>query len=159
MKEIKLETKLIAYSAKDLPDEDLPLMNAAIDATKHSYAPYSRFHVGAAALLANGKIVTGSNQENAAYPSGLCAERVTLFQAGHLYPDVAVVALAIAAETNGSQVASISPCGGCRQVLLETEARAGRPVRVLLCGKDQVLIAPSAASLLPVSFDGKDLPK
>lgn len=107
---------------------------------------------GRAALLADGTIVTGSNQENAAYPSGLCAERVTLFHAGHQYPDIPVVALAIAAVTGGKQVESISPCGACRQVLLETEQRYGKPVKVLLCGIKDVMVAPSAASLFTSLF-------
>ena len=106
-------------------------------------------------MLADGTIVTGSNQENAAYPSGLCAERVALFHAGHQSPDIPVVALAIAASTGGKQVESISPCGACRQVLLETEQRYGQPVKVLLCGTKEVMVAPSAASLLPLCF-GKD---
>lgn len=152
MKEIKLETKIRIYPLVELPDEELPLMQAAVKATEQSYAPYSKFHVGAAALLANGTIVTGSNQENAAYPSGLCAERVTLFHAGHRYPDVPVVALAIAAATNGRQVESISPCGACRQVLLETEQCYGKPMKVLLCGTKEVIIAESAESLLPLCF-------
>lgn len=155
MKEIKLETPITVYSLNEVPDEELPLVNAALKATGQSYAPYSKFHVGAAALLADGTIVTGSNQENAAYPSGLCAERVTLFHAGHQYPDVPVVALAIAASTGGKQVESISPCGAYRQVLLETEQRYNRPVKVLLCGTKEVVVAPSAASLLPLCF-GKD---
>ena len=97
MKEIKLETKIRIYPLAELPEEESRLMEAAIKATGQSYAPYSKFHVGAAALLEDGTIVTGSNQENAAYPSGLCAERVALFHAGHQYPDMPVVALAIAA--------------------------------------------------------------
>lgn len=155
MKEIKLETPITVYSLNEVPDEELPLVNAALKATGQSYAPYSKFYVGAAALLADGTIVTGSNQENAAYPSGLCAERVTLFHAGHQYPDVPVVALAIAASAGGKQVESISPCGACRQVLLETEQRYNRPMKVLLCGTKEVVVAPSAASLLPLYF-GKD---
>ncbi|WP_129699015.1 cytidine deaminase [Parabacteroides goldsteinii] len=157
MKEIKLETKITVYSLSEVPDEELPLVHAALKATEQSYAPYSKFHVGAAALLADGTIVTGSNQENAAYPSGLCAERVTLFHAGHQYPDIPVVALAIAAVTGGKQVESISPCGACRQVLLETEQRYGKPVKVLLCGIKDVMVAPSAASLLPLCFGKEDL--
>ena len=102
-------------------------------------------------------IVTGSNQENAAYPSGLCAERVALFHAGHRYPDVPVVALAIAAAANGRQVGSISPCGACRQVLLEAEQRYGKPMKVLLCGTEEVIIAERAESLLPLCFGAKDL--
>lgn len=110
-----------------------------------------------AALLEDGTIVTGSNQENAAYPSGLCAERVALFHAGHQYPDMPVVALAIAAATNGRQVESISPCGACRQVLLEAEQRYGKPMKVLLCGTKEVVVAESAESLLPLCFGAKDL--
>ena len=155
MKEIKLETPIIVYSLNEVPDEEQLLVNAALKVTGQSYAPYSKFHVGAAALLAYGTSVTGSNQENAAYPSGLCAERVALFHAGHQYPDIPVVALAIAASTSGKQVESISPCGACRQVLLETEQRYGQPVKVLLCGTKEVMVAPSAASLLPLCF-GKD---
>lgn len=157
MEEIRLETKIIVCAPQELPDCEMPLLNAAVRATEQSYAPYSRFHVGAAALLANGEIVTGSNQENAAYPSGLCAERVALFHAGHQYPDVPVVALAIAAVTNGKQVESISPCGACRQVLLETEQRFGCPMKIMLCGTSKVTIAPSAESLLPLCFGSKDL--
>ena len=157
MKEIKLETKIRIYSLAELPEEESRLMEAAIKATGQSYAPYSKFHVGAAALLEDGTIVTGSNQENAAYPSGLCAERVALFHAGHQYPDMPVVALAIAAATNGRQVESISPCGACRQVLLEAEQRYGKPMKVLLCGTKEVVVAESAELLLPLCFGAKDL--
>lgn len=149
--------KIRIYPLAELPEEELRLMEAAIKATGQSYAPYSKFHVGAAALLEDGTIVTGSNQENAAYPSGLCAERVVLFHAGHKYPDIAVVALAIAAATNGSQVESISPCGACRQVLLEAEQRYGKSMKVLLCGTKEVVVAESAESLLPLCFGAKDL--
>lgn len=157
MKEILLETKIKVYPVSELPDEDLPLVTAAVDATKQSYAPYSHFRVGAAALLADGTIVTGSNQENAAYPSGLCAERVALFHAGHQYPDIPVVALAIAAWTDGKQVDRIFPCGACRQVLLETEQRYDKSLKVMLCGLKEILVAPSAVSLLPLCFGKKDL--
>ncbi|WP_289005855.1 cytidine deaminase [uncultured Parabacteroides sp.] len=157
MKEIRLETKIAVYPLNEVSDEEQPLVRAALKATEHSYAPYSKFHVGAAVLLADGTIVTGSNQENAAYPSGLCAERVALFYAGHQYPDIPVVALAIAAATGGKQVESISPCGACRQVLLETEQRYGRPVKVLLCGTKEVMVAESAASLLPLCFGKESL--
>ena len=157
MKEIKLETKVTVCTPQELPDCDQPLIIAAVKATEQAYAPYSNFHVGAAALLDNGEIITGSNQENAAYPSGLCAERVALFHAGHQYPTVPVVALAIAAATNGRQVESISPCGACRQVLLETEQRFGRPMKIILCGTKEMMVAQSAESLLPLCFGSKDL--
>ena len=137
MKEIKLETKIRIYPLAELPEEESRLMEAAVKATGQSYAPYSKFHV--------------------AYPSGLCAERVALFHAGHQYPDMPVVALAIAAATNGRQVESISPCGACRQVLLEAEQRYGKPMKVLLCGTKEVVVAESAESLLPLCFGAKDL--
>ena len=119
------------------------------------YAPYSHFHVGAAALLENDVIVTGTNQENVAYPSGLCAERTALFYANSQYPDVPVKALAIVgiSEVNGMNHTPLSPCGACRQVMLETENRFATPMRVLLCGKEEVYIVESAKDLLPFAFD------
>lgn len=157
MKEICLETKIIQFSVDELPDDELRLVEAAMHATKQAYAPYSGFYVGAAVLLANGVIVTGSNQENAASPSGLCAERTALFYACHQYPDVPVVALAIAATAGGKLVDHISPCGACRQVLLEAEQRYDNPMKVILCGTKYVMTAPSANSLLPLSFGEKNL--
>ena len=155
MKEITIQTKVEVLSLAELSDEEHLLMQAAIKATSHAYAPYSKFYVGAAVLLENGVVVAGSNQENVAYPSGLCAERVALFNASHQYPDVPVVALAIAASTSGHQVESISPCGACRQVLLETEQRHGRSMKVLLCGTKEVMVVESAVSLLPFCFEMK----
>ena len=114
--------------------------------------------MGAAAELANGEIVSGNNQENAAYPSGLCAERVTLFFANSKYPDVAVKRLAIAARTNGDFVQEcVAPCGACRQVILETEDRGQEKMEILLCGKDQVYIVDSIKDLLPLYFSKNEL--
>lgn len=152
MKKIKLETYLEEKTVAELDKDEALLVQIAIEAARRAYAPYSKFHVGAAVLLENGAVVTGSNQENAAYPSGLCAERVALFHAGHQYPDIPVVALAIAAMTKEGRADHISPCGACRQVMLETEQRGGVPVRILLCGKETVTIIPSAKDLLPLSF-------
>ena len=150
MKTITLETQVKVYAYHELSAEDLALTDAALEATRRSYAPYSRFHVGAAALLENGIVVTGTNQENVASPSGLCAERTTLFYANSQYPDVPVVALAIASpDTEGI----LSPCGACRQVMLETEKRFGKPMRVLLCGAEEVIVVESARDLLPFAFD------
>ena len=150
MKTITLETQVKVYAYHELSAEDLALTDAALEATRRSYAPYSRFHVGAAALLENGIVVTGTNQENVASPSGLCAERTTLFYANSQYPDVPVVALAIASpDTEGI----LSPCGACRQVMLETENRYGKPMRVLLCGAKEVIVVESARYLLPFAFD------
>ena len=112
MKTITLETQVKVYAYHELSAEDLALTDAALEAPRRSYAPYSRFHVGAAALLENGIVVTGTNQENVASPSGLCAERTTLFYANSQYPDVPVVALAIASpDAEGI----LSPCGACRR--------------------------------------------
>lgn len=139
-------------SVAELLAEERLLATSALEAAASAYAPYSRFQVGAALLLDGGRIVTGSNQENAAYPSGMCAERVALFSAGHQVPDAAVVVLALAAVSDGQQVGHISPCGACRQVLMEAEQRGGRPIKILLCGAREVTVLDSAASLLPLGF-------
>lgn len=138
----------------EMAEEDLQLINAAFDATYRSYAPYSHFSVGAAVLLENGIIVTGNNQENVAYPSGLCAERTALFYANSQYPDVPVKALAIVVRDSSGVMTlkPISPCGACRQVMLETENRFGKPMRILLSGAEKTIVVESAAHLLPLAF-------
>lgn len=154
MKEKQFEISYQIYAFDELDVEDKRLIDAAMKATERSYAPYSHFHVGAAALLENDVIVTGSNQENVAYPSGLCAERTALFYANSQYPDMAIKTLAIAAcNENGTPSANIiSPCGACRQVMLETENRFGKPIRILLYGPKEVYVVESVASLLPLAF-------
>ncbi len=129
-------------------------MDLAREATLRSYAPYSHFRVGAALLLDNGEVVTGSNQENAAYPSGTCAERTTAFYAHSRYPEAKFVTLAIAArDTSGEEISSpISPCGACRQSLLEFETLGGADVKVILAGAKEIYILPSVRSLLPLCF-------
>ena len=129
------------------------VMNAQ-KAMHQAYAPYSNFKVGAALLLSNGSIVTGNNQENMAYPSGLCAERVALFHAGANYPDAEVVSLVIVAEGELLKPSEIvSPCGACRQVMLETQRRQKNPFRVVLIGQnEEVLVFHSAEDLLPLAF-------
>ena len=118
MKDLTITSVIKVYEYDELNDTDRALLDDAIEATRRSYAPYSHFSVGAAALLANGVVVTGTNQENAAYPSGLCAERTTLFYANSQYPDQAVVTLAIAARTEKDFIDTpIPPCGACRQVI------------------------------------------
>jgi cytidine deaminase len=155
MKELKITTVIKTYRPDELSKADGELVAAAKEATKGSYAPYSGFSVGAAALLKNGVVVTGSNQENAAYPSGICAERTTLFYANSQYPDQPVDTLAIAARTEKDFIDSpIPPCGACRQVMLETEARYKRPIRILLYGKTEIYEITRASDLLPLSFDG-----
>lgn len=150
----------INYKEFDLAELDIErraLYDSALVASEHAYAPYSHFQVGAAVRLKDGKIVTGCNQENAAYPSGLCAERVALFTAGSAYPDVPVVSLAIIAQSGGEIKEKISPCGACRQVILEVEKRSGKPIEILLCGKEKVLVFKDIASLLPFTFTADDL--
>jgi cytidine deaminase len=153
MKEETLQIKAVRLTWDELSDGQRELVTAAKQMTSKSYSPYSRFAVGAAARLANGQMVYGSNQENAAYPSGLCAERTTLFAANANYPDQAVTALAIACFTGGHFTARPgSPCGGCRQVMVETEHRYGQPMEILLYGEEFVYLFHSAADLLPLVF-------
>ena len=158
MKELTITAVLNVYRFEELTEADRTLLQAAMDATKRSYAPYSKFSVGAAARLNNEVIVTGTNQENAAYPSGLCAERTTLFYANSQYPDQAVATLAVAARTERDFLdAPIPPCGACRQVILETEKRFNQPMRILLYGKEEVYEVKSIRDLLPLSFDGSEM--
>lgn len=158
MKEILITSHIKIYTFDELPDSDQELITRAKQATTTSYAPYSHFHVGAAVRLADGTIVTGSNQENAAYPSGLCAERTALFYANARHPQQSVSCLAIAASTGGHFVKTpVSPCGACRQVMLEIEARYSHPVRILLYGTDGVYEADSAKSLLPLQFSDESM--
>lgn len=154
MKDLTITSVIKVYEYDELNDTDRALLDDAIEATRRSYAPYSHFSVGAAALLANGVVVTGTNQENAAYPSGLCAERTALFYANSQYPDQAVVTLAIAARTEKDFIDTpIPPCGACRQVILETEKRYKQPIRILLYGKKCIYEVQSIGHLLPLSFD------
>ena len=154
MKDLTIKSIIKVYQYDELSDEDKKLIEQSIEATKRSYAPYSKFSVGAAALLDNGITVTGTNQENAAYPSGLCAERTTLFYANSQYPDSAVKTLAIAARTERDFIDTpIPPCGACRQVILETEKRYGNSIRILPYGKSCIYLVEGIGSLLPLSFD------
>lgn len=156
MKELTISTTIQICRHEELADEERRVIEAALEATRNSYAPYSRFFVGAATLLKDGTIVCGTNQENAAYPSGLCAERTALFAAQSQHPHQPVEMLAIAARNEeGFTELPVSPCGACRQVMLETESRYGHPMRLLLYGRHQIYRVESAASLLPLAF-GKD---
>lgn len=141
-------------SLKELSNDDQSLIEEARFVMKSAYAPYSKFSVGAAARLNNGIVVKGSNQENIAYPSGLCAERVALFYAGANYPDNSVETLAIVAEGDLVPKETIlSPCGSCRQVMVETETRQNKKYRVLLVSQNgQVVVFQSAVGLLPLAF-------
>ncbi len=159
MKQINLTTKITVYSYDECTELEKKLIDAAKEATSNAYAPYSEFYVGAALLLENGQIITGNNQENAAYPSGLCAERTAIFYANAQYPNQKIEALAIAAYNNGDFTLDItSPCGSCRQVLLEVESRYNSDVKILMYNrKNEVYVAESIISLMPLSFDKKSL--
>lgn len=151
-REIHIAYQCCEYA--ELSVADRQLVDAARQACASSYAPYSKFNVGAAVRLADGQIVEGSNQENAAYPSGICAERCALFAANAKYPQTPVVALAIAAKPTGGDYVEqpVSPCGACRQVALETQMRFNTPIRWLLCGKNEVFIVNNVCDLLPLHF-------
>lgn len=157
MKEYKIEIPVLKKMITELTPEEKRWMDMAIDAAKKAYAPYSGFQVGAVVVLANEKVVAGSNQENAAYPSGLCAERVALFAAGAQFPNERIVAIVIVAMKDGVIREHISPCGACRQVLLESETRNKQLIPVFLCGRNEVLYINSAMGLLPFSFGVESL--
>lgn len=146
-------------SINDLDDKDALLLQQAITATKNAYAPYSNFHVSAFASLANGEVVSGTNQENASYPVGICAERSLLATAATLYPGVAIETMAVTYDNmNGKSKHPISPCGMCRQVLIEYESRVQHPIRIILGGMEgKVYIIKSASMLLPLSFTSEDM--
>jgi cytidine deaminase len=152
-KEIK-----IAYqefqSLDELEAKDKELAQAAVEATELAYAPYSKFNVGAAVLFEDGVIIKGSNQENAAYPSGLCAERTALFYASASRPDKAMTAIAIAAAQNGALCETpATPCGACRQVMAQYQLKSGLPMSVLLVGAHKIWKFEKVDDLLPLIFD------
>ena len=153
MKDIELNFRMQFCQLEELADDDRQLVEKAIGATQNSYAPYSNFHVGACLRLADGREVIGANQENAAFPSGLCAERSAVFAAQSMFPEEAITALAIAARNeNGLTAQPVSPCGACRQGILEMEDRYKQDVRILLYGTEGVYVIPSVKSLLPLHF-------
>ena len=160
MKQLEIKTLIRECTFEELSELDRKLVEMAKDATQRAYAPFSKYQVGAALLLDNGRIVEGSNQENAAYPSGLCAERTAAFYASSSNPGVAFKKIAIAAwidpgkdknPEEGFQKYPVSPCGGCRQALLEFEYLYG-DIEVILYGHDKIYIMPSIKSLLPLAF-------
>jgi cytidine deaminase len=143
----------------ELDSESKYLAHKAKDATTHAYAPYSKFCVGAAVLLEDGTIVTGTNQENAAYPSGMCAERVALFAVSSLHPDKVITKIAVVAKRKGGkEVVPATSCGPCRQVMLEFEQRQEKPIEVVMQSQEHKwILAPSAESLLPFCFSKSNL--
>lgn len=158
MKNLNINLVIRTYTYSELSEADRNLIDAAKEATKQSYAPYSKFYVGAAVRLTNGIVITGSNQENAAYPSGTCAERTALFYANSQYPDQPIETLAVAARTENDFINHpIPPCGACRQVMLEVENRHKHPYRILLYGKDVIYEIGRVGDLLPLSFDAESM--
>jgi len=140
-------------SPAELATEDQELIAAAKEAAKHAYAPYSRFMVGAAVRLESGIIVCGSNVENAAFPSGICAERSAISGSVSNYPDDKPATIAIAAMTDeGVTAECVSPCGNCRQVIAEEEMRTGKQIRIILSGTDRIRVIESVSQLLPLQF-------
>lgn len=156
MKEIKIESTFSVFdNLNELPQDISYLMKMAIEARQKAYAPYSKFNVGAAILLENGQIVSGSNQENASYPSGLCAERTAIYYAGSQYPNEKIIRMAI---TAGSKIKltkePIPPCGACRQAISEYEVKQKAPIEIYFMGETgKVLKSNSLANLLPLVFD------
>lgn len=158
MKDLHIDIHIHSACYEELDKTQRRLVDAAKEATSHSYSPYSHFAVGAAVLLADGTIVSGSNQENAAFPSGTCAERTTVFYANSRYPDQPVCTLAIAAKNESGFVdIPIPPCGACRQVLLETEQRYRQPMHIILYGEKKIFLIDGVKSLLPLSFGAEFL--
>ena len=156
MKEVKIDTTFTVYESLDeLSSEIQELMFKAMEARKSAYAPYSKFYVGAAILLGNGEIVTGSNQENASYPSGLCAERTAIYYAGSQFPDSKMVRMALTAgSTQHQTVTPIPPCGACRQAIAEYEVKQDSPIEIYFMGETgKVAKSDSLANLLPLLFD------
>lgn len=154
MKKRQLEISYHSCKFEELTPEEKQLVEEARQATYRSYSPYSSFSVGASVLLANGVILSGSNQENAAYPSGLCAERTVLFYANSQHPNQPITMMAIAARSEkGFTEIPITPCGACRQVLAETERRFEQPIRILLYGETETIIIDGVKDLLPFLFD------
>ncbi|MEX0288342.1 MAG: cytidine deaminase [Flavobacteriaceae bacterium] len=160
MQKRKITFELSVYdSIEELPEEDQLLMKAAVQSRENAYAPYSKFKVGAAVRMANGELVLGNNQENASYPSGLCAERVAVFQAGAIYPEVAISTVAISAASNTfTTQRPAAPCGNCRQSIAEYEQRQKSPIRILMMGEEgKVFQCNSIADILPLGFDSSYL--
>ena len=159
MKKKNITTVTYEYDSVDeLSKDEQILIQKSKEAVNNAYAPYSKFQVGAAVLLENGEIITGTNQENAAYPSGMCAERVAVFYANSKFPNVPVIAIAVTAFTNNNFVKTpIPPCGSCRQVLVETETRFNTPIKIYLVSESKITVINDAKDLLPLNFDESSL--
>ncbi|WP_295435693.1 cytidine deaminase [uncultured Prevotella sp.] len=153
MKKVIIKSEFSLFKFEELDDVLKTLVSKAIDATDNSYSPYSNFKVGAALQLEDGTIVIGANQENAAFSVTMCAERSAIFNAQSNHPNLAITTIAIAAKNvNGLVHTPISPCGSCRQVILEMEQRYKRNIKILLCGSEGIYVINSIKDLLPLSF-------
>ena len=154
MKQQEIQIRLTEYSRLDeLSAMQAELVEAAVQSAAKAYAPYSKYHVGAALRLRDGEVITGNNQENAAYPSGLCAERVALFFAGANHPGEPVLSMAVVAMKAGAiQDEPVTPCGSCRQVMCEKEFTDRVPMELILYGRKRILVVQRAADLLPLPF-------
>lgn len=153
MKRIIIESEIRAFKFDELSEAVRSLVDAARDATSNSYTPYSKFNVGAAVRLEDGTIIKGANQENAAFPITMCAERAAIFNAQSNNPELAITEIAIAAKNvNGFVKEPVTPCGSCRQVLLEMEYRYKRDIKIYLCGASNVYEVKSVKDILPLSF-------
>lgn len=154
MEKLEIKSTILVTQMDELTETERSLIELAIEGTKRSYAPYSNFHVGAAILLKNGKTFIGCNQENAAFPAGICAERSAIFAAGAQYPDQPILMLAITARGKDGELIDepASPCGTCRQVIIETETRFQQPVRILLYGRKHIYVMDGIKELMPLSF-------
>ena len=160
MKKVKIESTLYVYDAlKETPQDIQDLMRYAFDARSKAYAPYSKFTVGAALLLDNNEIVIGSNQENASYPSGLCAERTAIYYKGAKFPQAKILEMAIVAGSQTHKTSSpIPPCGACRQAIAEYEVNQESPIEIYFMGEEgKVVKSDSLANLLPLVFDKSEL--
>ena len=160
MKEVKIESTLYVYETlEELPNEAAVLMQKAFEARDKAYAPYSKFTVGAAILLDNGIVIQGSNQENAAYPSGLCAERVAIYYAGSTYPNAKIVKMFITASPQDRDLEEpIPPCGSCRQAIAEYEFKQDTPIVIFFMGaKGDIYKSDSLKNILPLVFDKNHL--
>ena len=162
MKKLEIKTTILEYSSDDeLSFQDKNLVINSREAALSAYAPYSKFYVGAAVLLENGVCVKGNNQENVAYPSGLCAERVAVFAAASQYPNIKINAIAISAKSDSFEIKEpISPCGSCRQVLAEYEHKQGYPIKIILSSeKGKILVVNKVEDILPLCFKEDKLKK
>jgi len=162
MQELSFTCSFLTYDSPDeLPEQDKKLLEEALKAAEKAYAPYSEFRVGAALRTESGRIIPGNNQENVAYPSGLCAERVALFYASATYPGEKIEAIAVTALTDNFIIKDpVTPCGSCRQVMAESEKKQQKNIRVIMKGEsNQIFVTESAKCLLPLMFKADELKK